>query len=82
MESGSHSYAAEDLLGQAALTRAMFDWLEDDGNPCPTNLATSLDEWLVILAGYLSTVEARPVAWPFEPPDDLLERFKAFVGAA
>ena len=82
MESGSHSYADQDVLGQAGLTNAMFDWLEDDGKPCPTNLATSLDEWLVILAGYLSTVEARPVDLPFDPPDDLLDRFKAFVGAA
>ena len=82
LEKGSHSYAEQDLLGQAGLTNAMFDWLEDNDKPCPTNLATSLDEWLVILAGYLSTVEARPVDLPFDPPDDLLEHFKAFVGAA
>lgn len=82
VEVGSHLYADEDGLGQAGLTNAMFDWLEDDGRPCPTNLATSLDEWLVILAGYMSTVEARPVTFPFDPPDDLLDRFKAFVGAA
>jgi len=35
----------------------------------------------VILAGYQSTVEARAVAMPFDPPDDLLQRFKAHVGA-
>ena len=81
VETGSHAYADEDVLGQAGLTNAMFDWLEDDGKACPTNLATSLDEWLVILAGYMSTVEARPVDFPFDPPDDLLDRFKAFVGA-
>jgi len=81
IESGEHRYAEEDVLGQAGLTNAMFDWLEDDGKPSPTNLATSLDEWLVILAGYLSTVEARPVDLPFDPPDDLLDQFRAFVGA-
>jgi predicted dehydrogenase len=81
VEAGSHSYTDQDVLGQAGLVNATFDWLEDDAKPCPTHLATSLDEWLVILAGYASTVEARPVSWPFAPPDDLLEQFKAFVGA-
>ena len=81
VEGGGHAYADEDVLGQAGLTNAVFDWLEDGGKPCPTNLATSLDEWLVILAGYMSTVEARPVDFAFNPPDDLLDRFKAFVGA-
>jgi len=82
VEQGEQDYAAEDIIGQANLTNAMFDWLEDDAQVAPTNLATSLDEWLVILAGYLSTVEARPVDLPFDPPDDLLGRFKRFVGAA
>lgn len=78
---GEQSYREQDVPGQAGLTNAMFDWLEDDSKPSPTNLKTSLDEWLVILAGYLSTVEARPVDLPFDPPDDLLEQFKQFVGA-
>ncbi len=81
VETGEYEYRDDDVLGQAGLTNAMFDWLEDDGKPAPTNLNTSLDEWLVILAGYMSTVEARPVDSPFDPPDDLLDRFKAFVGA-
>lgn len=81
IESGEHVYAEQDILGQAGLTNAMFDWLEDDSRAAPTNLKTSLDEWLVILAGYMSTVEAQPVDMPFDPPDDLLDRFKAFVGA-
>ena len=81
VEGGAQEYREEDVQGQAGLTNAMFDWLEDDARPCPTNLAASLDEWLVILAGYLSTVEARPVDLPFDPPDDLLEQFRRFVGA-
>ncbi|MBN1670470.1 MAG: Gfo/Idh/MocA family oxidoreductase [Kiritimatiellae bacterium] len=81
VERAKKDYGAEDIAGQAGLTHAMFDWLEDENRPSPTNLKTSLDEWLVILAGYMSTVEARPVDLPFEPPDDLLDRFKAFVGA-
>lgn len=82
IEKLEHDYADQDVSGQAALTNALFDWLDNDNKPSPTNLKRSLDEWLVILAGYLSTVEARPVDLPFEPPDDLLDRFKRFVGAA
>ena len=58
----------------------MFDWLEDHRAVAPTNLKASLDEWLVILAGYMSTIEARPVDFPFDPPDDLLEQFKRHQG--
>jgi predicted dehydrogenase len=74
-------YATEDMPAEARLVNSLYDWLEDDNNISPTNLKTSLDEWLVILAGYMSTVEARPVDFPFDPPDDLLDRFKAFSGA-
>ncbi|MDP6042280.1 MAG: Gfo/Idh/MocA family oxidoreductase [Candidatus Latescibacteria bacterium] len=81
VEKGSHLYADENVLGQAELCNSLFDWLEDDNKPSPTNLSTSLDEWLVLLAGYMSTVEARPVDFPFDPPDDLLNRFQSFAGA-
>lgn len=77
---GEVDFGAENVKGQADLTNAMFDWLENDSKCSPTSLTTSLDEWLVVLAGYLSTVEARPVDLPFEPPDDLLDQFKALVG--
>jgi len=80
VERGEQDYAEQDIVGQANLTTAMCDWVEDDSRVHPNNLATSLDEWLVILAGYLSTVEARPVDFPFEPPDDLLQQFQRFVG--
>ncbi len=82
VEQGTQEYAEQDIVGQANLTTAMCDWVEDDSRVHPNNLAVSLDEWLVILAGYLSTVEARPVDFPFEPPDDLLEQFKRFSGVA
>ncbi len=81
VQQGQKDYREEDIRGQANLTEAMFDWLEDVNKPAPTNLATSLDEWLVILAGYLSSIEARPVQMPFEPPDNLLDQYKSFAGA-
>ncbi len=80
VERGESVYAEEDIQGQANLTGAMFDWIAGDTKAAPTNLSTSLDEWAVILAGYLSTVESRPVEMPFDPPDDLLEQFKRFSG--
>jgi predicted dehydrogenase len=81
IEKLKRDYATDDVPGQAGLTNALFDWLKDENKISPTNLKTSLDEWLVILAGYMSTVEARPVDLPFDPPDDLLDRFKVFAGA-
>jgi len=80
VEQAKHVYAEEDVQGQAGLTNALFDWLDDGSKVHPNNLATSLDEWLVILAGYASAVEARPVDFPFDPPEDLLDQFKRFVG--
>ncbi|HOJ20457.1 MAG TPA: Gfo/Idh/MocA family oxidoreductase [Armatimonadota bacterium] len=82
VESQTHVYREEDIIGQAGLTNALFDWLDDPARVHPNNLATSLDEWLVILAGYASTVEARAIELPFDPPADLLDQFKRFVGAA
>ncbi len=77
---GAKDYGEEDRQGQANLTNALFDWLADDAAVSPTNLKTSLDEWLTILAIYQSAVEAQPVDLPFDPPDDLLSRFKHLVG--
>ncbi len=81
LQTGEHVYAEEDTQGQANLTNATFDWIEDDDAVAPTNLATSLDEWLVILACYYSTVHKTVVEFPFDPPDDLLEQYIDFVGA-
>ncbi|MGI5818387.1 MAG: Gfo/Idh/MocA family protein [Armatimonadota bacterium] len=77
--SGEHVYGEVDDVGQANLVRSVFNWLET-GEPTPTNLATSLDEWLVILACYASTVRQAPIEFPFEPEDDVLEQYIDFVG--
>jgi predicted dehydrogenase len=76
---GPLDYGAEDIQGQAALTEAVFDWIEDARKPAPTNLATSLDEWLAILAIYQSAVDSRAVALPFDPPHDLVARYRELV---
>jgi len=81
VERGDLVYGDQDVVGQANHTNAAFDWLEDDAKVHPCSLATSLDEWLVILAGYASTIEARAIDMPFDPADDLLDQFRRFVGA-
>ena len=47
--SGKHDYGEQDVLGQAGLTEAMFDWLDDDEKAHPTHLAQSLAEFNAIL---------------------------------
>lgn len=81
VERGEHVYREVDDVGQVNLTNAVFDWIEDDAAVAPTNLAVSLDEWLVLLACYASTVHKTPIEFPFEPEEDLLEQYLAFVGA-
>ncbi len=56
VERGSHEYGAEDVLGQAALTEAMFDWLEDDRAVHPLNLDVSLQDFAVMLNIYESAL--------------------------
>ncbi len=82
VEVGQKSYPEEDLPGQAGLTNAVFDWLDDEARVHPNNLSISLDQWQTILAGYESGVRRRPVDLPFDPPDDLLEQTKRFATAA
>jgi predicted dehydrogenase len=76
---GPNDYAAQDVRGQAALTDALLDWIADDAAVAPTNLGTALDEWLVVLACYASALTSRPVDLPFDPPDDLLDRYRQWV---
>ena len=82
VERGRKLYPEEDLPGQAGLTNAMFDWLDDGAKVHPNNLATSLDEWLVVIAGYASAVRKAAIALPFDPPDDLLDQVKQSVATA
>ncbi|NLO06895.1 MAG: Gfo/Idh/MocA family oxidoreductase [candidate division WS1 bacterium] len=81
VERGEHKYGEVDDIGQINLTNAVFDWIEDGAAATPTNLATSLDEWRVLLACYASTVGKTPIEFPFEPEDDLLEQYIEFAGA-
>ena len=75
--SGEKSYRAEDVLGQAAMTDALFDWLDDDTQPHPNRLEVSLAESNTVLGLFKSALEQRPIALPFEPAGSLIEALRA-----
>ena len=74
---GTKSYGAEDVLGQAAMTDAIFDWLEDDSKPHPNRLEVSLAESNTVLGLFQSALDRRAVALPFEPNEQLLDALRA-----
>ena len=78
-ESGSHSYGEQDILGQAGLTEAVFDWLDDDQNVHPTHLAQSLAEFNLLMGIYQSALTYAPVELPFDPPDGLIDSMKEIL---
>ena len=70
-QSGEKSYGEEDVRGQAAMTDAIFDWL-DGGEPHPNRLEVSLAESNTVLGLYQSALGQRPVELPFVPQESLL----------
>ena len=75
-ESGEHEYPEEDVLGQAAMCEAMFDWLEDDSKLHPLNLERALVDFNVILALYASSLNHEVVQIPYEPEADLVAKLR------
>lgn len=72
------TWRANNLLAQAALTRATLGWLEDAAAVPGTNLRQSLHEFHAVLALYASALQRRPVELAsFEPDDDLFEQLTA-----
>jgi predicted dehydrogenase len=79
MEKGTHSYGAQDVLGQAGLTDAALAWVEDDAAVHPTNLDNSLTQFNIILGIYLSALRHAPVKLPVEPDDGLIAALKTLL---
>ena len=75
-ESGEHDYPAEDVLGQAAMCQAMFDWLEDDSAVHPLNLDSALVDFNVILALYASALNRKVIDLPYEPEVQLVPKLR------
>ena len=74
--SGPSDYREQDVRAQAALTDAAFEWAVDENKSHPTRLERNLQQFNVILGGYTSALEGRPVDLPFDPPDGMLDAFK------
>jgi predicted dehydrogenase len=74
--SGVSDYREQDVRAQAALTDAAFEWAADETKLHPTRLERNLQQFNVILGGYASALEGRPVELPFDPPDGMLDAFK------
>jgi predicted dehydrogenase len=75
-QSGQKSYRAEDILGQAAMTDAIFEWLADDSTPHPNRLDVSLAESNTVLGLYRSGLDAAPVQLPFTPAGIVLQELR------
>ena len=73
---GSHNYPEEDILGQAAMTEAMLDWLEDDQLSHPLNLIAALNDFNIILGIYTSALNHQVVALPLTPAPDLIQHLR------
>jgi predicted dehydrogenase len=72
VEAGAHDYGEQDILGQAAMTEAMFNWLLDDQALHPLNLGAALQEFNIILGIYMSALHHQVVALPVEPEAELI----------
>jgi len=80
LEKGVHRYAEEDVVGQAGITDAALEWLDDTSRVHPTNLDASLNQFNVILGIYTSALKNAPVSLPVEPEDGLLDALRARLG--
>ena len=78
-ECGDHLYPDQDILGQAALTEAMIDWLEDETALHPLNLDKALTDFSVILALYTSALNRQVVELPIEPAPALIAKLRAVL---
>ena len=76
IEAGQHEYPAEDILGQARMSEAMFDWLEEDNSIHPLHLESDFIDFNTVLGIYVSALERRPVCLPVDPPDRLIDRLR------
>ncbi|MEC8931435.1 MAG: hypothetical protein VYB08_08450, partial [Candidatus Latescibacterota bacterium] len=77
VESGSHEYPDEDIIGQARMTEAMFDWMTDETAVHPLCLERALVDFNTVLGIYISALDRRPVTLPCEPPDELIDRLRS-----
>lgn len=80
VESGTHDYPDEDILGQAAMTEAMFDWMEDDSNIHPLNLNAAVQDFNIVLKIYMSAINHQLESLESEPQPDLIAAMRSVLG--
>ena len=78
-QSGTHIYAEEDILGQAAMTEAMIDWIIGDSLSHPLNIDLAITDFSILLGFYQSAVEHKVIDLPFVPSPDLLGCLRAML---
>ena len=76
VESGIHDYPDEDILGQAAMTEAMFDWLEDEQAVHALNLDNALQDFNIVLKTYMSALNHQPYALDDPPQPGLIDALR------
>ena len=81
-EGGAHEYPEQDILGQAAMTQAMFRWLEDDAAVHPLSLRNSLRDFNVVLGIYSSALQRQVVDLPVAPTADLIGLLRVVLSQA
>ena len=81
-ESGEHEYKEEDIMGQASMTEALFDWIEDDKQIHPLNLSDSLRDFNIILGTYMSGLNHQVIELPVEPAAGLIDELRLTLDAA
>ena len=79
-DSGEHVYAEEDILGQAAMTDAMIEWIGDDRAGHPLNIGSALSDFSVILGIYESALNRAVVTLPFTPRSGLVGKLRDALG--
>lgn len=81
IEAGAHQYREQDILGQAAMTEAMFDWLLDPAAVHPLNLESALCDFNIILGIYMSALNHRVIALPVEPESNLMVKLREWLSS-
>ena len=75
-ERGEHNYPDEDILGQAAMTEAAFDWLEDDSRLHPLNLEAALRDFHIVLKAYMSALQRKEETFASELQPRLIDALR------
>ncbi|MBV7335860.1 Gfo/Idh/MocA family oxidoreductase [Chloroflexi bacterium TSY] len=80
IEAGEHTYGDEDILGQAAMTEAMFDWMEDEKAIHPLNLDLALQDFNIVLKTYMSALHHRMETLDSAPDARLIAALRTRLG--